>query len=143
MVDRRTTFVGLGNRDRGDDAFGLRFIDDLRQIAPKRFLSEEDGLESIILQVMTDADVEKIIFVDSCDFGAEPGSCSLLRLESIDETISTHKIPLSMLMGLLQYADKDTFLLGVQPESLEFNDDLSEKIEKVLKKLEIAVKSKL
>ena len=142
-IDQGTAFIGLGNRDRGDDAFGLRFIDDLKHLIPERFLSEEDGLESVVLRLMNDDKITNIVFIDSCDFGGTPGSYSLLRLDSIDETISTHKIPVSMLMALLQNANKDTFVFGVQPKSLEFQEDISNEIKNVLEKLEIAVRLKL
>lgn len=142
-IDQGTAFIGLGNRDRGDDAFGLRFIDDLKHLSPERFLSEEEGLESVILRLMNDDKITKIVFIDSCDFGAMPGSYSLLKLDSIDETISTHKIPLSMLMALLQNADKDTFLFGVQPKSLGFQEGISDEVKNVLGKLESVVRSKL
>jgi hydrogenase 3 maturation protease len=142
-IDARTAFVGLGNRDRGDDAFGLRFIDDLEQLDPGRFLSEEDGLESVILQLVSDKEIRRVIFVDSCDLGSRPGSSALLRLDSIDETISTHKIPLSMLMALLENTGKETWLFGVQPKSLEFGSDMSSEAKRSLEQLEATVKSRL
>jgi len=142
-IDDRTAFVGLGNRDRGDDAFGLRFVDDLEHLDPGRFLSEEDGLESVILQLVNDKEVRKVIFIDSCDLGSRPGDSALLRLDSIDETISTHKIPLSMLMALLQNVGKETWLFGVQPKSLEFGSDMSSEAKRSLEQLEATVKSRL
>lgn len=143
MIDSRTAFVGLGNRDRGDDAIGLMFIDDLEHLNPERFLSEEDGLESVLLAIINDKEIAKVVFVDSCDIGAKPGTCALLKLDSIDETISTHKIPLSMLMALLQNAGKETILFGIQPKSLDFQSELSREAAKILGQLKDAVKSKL
>lgn len=139
MTNRRTAFVGLGNRDRGDDAAGLRFVDDLKHLNPNYFFSEEQGLEAIILEIIKDKDVEDVVFVDTCDFDAKPGEIALLRLDSIEETISTHKIPLSMLMALIQTEGKKAYLVGIQPESLEFETDISDTMETALGKIEDAV----
>ena len=139
IANQKTAFIGLGNRDRGDDAVGLRFVEDLRQLNPNYFFSEEQGLESIILQIMKDKDVDNVIFVDSCDFGSQPGEIALLKLDSIDETISTHKIPLSMLMALIQSEGKKAYLVGIQPESLDFGRDISETIKAILERIEDVV----
>lgn len=118
---------------------GLRFIDDLRHLNPNFFFSEEQGLESIILEIIKNKDVEDVVFVDTCDFDEKPGEIALLRLDSIGETVSTHKIPLSMLMALIQTEGKKAYLAGIQPESLEFETDISETVEAALEKLEDAV----
>ncbi|HUW43137.1 MAG TPA: hydrogenase maturation protease [Thermoplasmata archaeon] len=136
MTNRKTAFVGLGNRDRGDDAAGLRFIDDLRHLNPYYFFSEEQGLESIILEIIKNEDVENVVFVDACSLDGGPGEIALVQLDSIGETISTHKIPLSMLMALIQTEGKKAYLIGIQPESLEFETDISETVEKALERIE-------
>lgn len=118
---------------------GLRFIDDLRHLNPNYFFSEEQGLESIILEIIKNKDVEDVVFVDTCDFDAKSGEIALLLLDSIEETISTHKIPLSMLMALIQTEGKKAYLVGVQPESLEFKADISETVKTALGKIEDAV----
>jgi len=118
---------------------GLRFIDDLRHLNPNYFFSEEQGLESIILEIIKNKDVEDVVFVDTCDFDEKPGEIALLQLDSIGETISTHKIPLSMLMALIQTEGKKSYLLGIQPESLDFEKDVSETVGKALARVEDAV----
>lgn len=79
------------------------------------------------------------MFVDTCDFDEKPGEIALLQLDSIGETISTHKIPLSMLMALIQTEGKKTYLVGIQPESLEFETDISETVEKAIERIEDSV----
>ena len=118
---------------------GLRFIDDLRHLNPNYFFSEEQGLEAIVLEIIKNKDVEDVVFVDTCDFDEKPGEIALLRLDSIGETISTHKIPLSMLMALIQTEGKKAYLLGIQPEALEFETDVSETVGKALEEVEDAV----
>lgn len=122
---------------------GLRFVEDLRHMNPNYFFSEEQGLESIILDIIKDKEVEVVVFVDTCDVGAKPGEIALLRLDSIAETVSTHKIPLSMLMSLIQNEGKKAYLVGVQPESIEFEADISEAVRFALERIEDTVGRKL
>lgn len=142
-TNKKTVFIGLGNRDRGDDAVGLRFAEDLRRLNPNYFFSEEDGLEKIVLEVIKRKDVGKVIFVDACDMGSEAGDISLLLADSVGESVSTHKVPLSMLMALIKKEGKEPFLLGIKPKSMEFEDDLSSEAKAALKKIESAVRKAL
>lgn len=143
VINQKTAFVGLGNRDRGDDAVGLRFIEDLKHLNPNFFFSEEQGLEAIILDIIKDREVEIVVFIDTANLDAEPGEVALLRLDSIGETVSTHKIPLSMLMALIQNEGKEVYLIGIQPKSLEFDEDISEVVENALERIEDTVGRKL
>ena len=134
-------FIGLGNVDRGDDAVGLRFAEDLRRMNPKRFFSEEHGLEETILDILKRKDADTVIFVDACDMGAKPGEIGFLRVEDVGESISTHKVPLAMLMALVRKEGKEPFLLGIQPKTLEFEDGLSDEVAASLKKIEKIVRA--
>ncbi len=119
---------------------GLRFVEDLRHLNPKFFFSEEQGLEETILDIIKDEDVETVVFVDTCDLGGKPGDISLLQLDSISETVSTHKVPLSMLMALIQTEGKKAYLVGIQPESMDFRGEMTANVVRALDKVEGAVK---
>ena len=142
-TNKKTAFIGLGNRDRGDDAVGLRFVDDLRQLNPNFFFSEEDGLEKAVLEVIKRKDVHNVVFVDVCDMGSEPGKINLLQAEDVKESVTTHKVPIAVLMALLKKEGKNPLLLGIQPESLEFEGDISNTMKDSLKNIEDAVKKAL
>ena len=136
----RTAFIGLGNRERGDDALGLRFIEDLRHLNPNLFLSEEEGVESIILELIGNDLVDTVIFVDSCDIGSVPGDAMIVTAEELDPGIlSTHKVPLQLLMALLVKEGKSCYLLGIQPKRLEYGTELSDEVIKSLMLIEEAI----
>ncbi|HDP96670.1 MAG TPA: hydrogenase maturation protease [Euryarchaeota archaeon] len=137
---RRTAFIGLGNRERGDDALGLRFVEDLRHLNPNLFLSEEEGVESIILELIENDSVDTVIFVDSCDIGSNPGDAMIVTADGLDPGIlSTHKVPLQLLMALLVKEGKSCYLLGMQPKELEYGAGLSEEIVESLRIIENAI----
>jgi len=131
-----TAFIGLGNRDKGDDAVGLEIIDRLSHLNKGRFYSEEQGLESSILGIMKIKDIHNIIFIDACDLDSEPGEICLVRNEGVDDRrISTHKHPISLLMALLEKEGKKSYLLGIQPESVERKNAFSESVSSSCKKI--------
>lgn len=96
-----------------------------------------------MLEVITRKDVQSVIFVDACDLGKDPGDISFVITDRIGEGVSTHKVPLSILMGLIQKEGKSAYLLGIQPESLEFGDGVSKTANTSLRKIEDVVKKKL
>jgi len=122
---------------------GLRFVEDLRHLNPNNFFSEEQGLEGIILDIIKRGDVGNVIFVDASEMGADPGEIALMRTEDVEKSVSTHKIPLAVLMELLRKEKKEPLLLGIQPKSMKFEDGLSDIAEAALKKIENAVKTSL
>jgi len=137
-------FVGLGNRNRGDDAAGLKLIDDLEHINPGLFISEEKGIESIILRIIGGEKNQKIIFIDACDLNASPGDITFMRLENInDNRISSHRLPISTLISLLKNKGKSAYLLGIQPFSLKFGNGISGSVESTLRELEDIIRKNL
>jgi hydrogenase maturation protease len=122
---------------------GLRFAEDLGRLNPTHFFSEEQGLEEAVLEIITRKDVDSVVFVDTCDIGAEPGEIAFLKGDSIGESITTHKVPLSLLMGLIQKEGKKAHLVGIQPESLDFGKGISKIAAASLASLEDVVRRKL
>lgn len=142
-ANRKTAFIGLGNEDRGDDAVGLRFAKDLGHLNPNHIFSEEEGLEEVVLDILMRKEILSVIFVDACDFGAEPGEIAFLPMDSVGEGISTHKVPLAMLMALIQKEGKKAYLVGIQPKSLDFGKSVSKTALASLKKIEEIAEKKL
>lgn len=121
--------VGLGNLDRADDGFGLVLVGRLKQIFPDRVFSEsERSVEGIVYDLLESDKYQKIIFTDAVHFKGIPGELRIFDINDIDSfvsPISTHKVPMSLLMGLIREQKKSSLLLGVQPVSLDFMGSIS------------------
>ncbi len=115
---------------------GLRFAEDLRHLSPDNFFSEEQGLEGTVLDIIGRKDIDRVIFVDTCDMGSAPGEIALMTPEEVKDSVSSHKVPLAVLMGLIRKQGKETLLLGIQPKSMEFEGGFSDVIETALKEIE-------
>ena len=141
-MNPKAVIVGVGNRLRGDDAVGCLALDELGSLTAPRSL---DGVDLIDAGTVPENQIEpiarlspdRILFIDACDFGGEPGEIRLFKGEETDRLagglVSTHTLPLNLIAGLLsQKAKAKVSLLGVQPANLEFNTGLSEPVAQAL-----------
>jgi len=79
----------------------------------------------------------RILVVDCCNYGARPGEFRLFRREEVDRLsyglLSTHTLPLTLTIEMLSLETDATIeLLGIQPEQIEFGEDLSEPVQRAL-----------
>lgn len=114
-----TLIMCIGNRDSGDDAIGPYIADSLKK----------EGYDGIVLDCGTapenyTAVVKRhkpttLILIDAADMGLPAGEIRIVPKEKIGTMhISTHSIPLSL---LIQYLEKDIekiMVIGIQPENM-------------------------
>lgn len=122
--NKSPALIGLGNADRADDAFGLELVRRLKVNFPDCVFSEsESSVEGIVYDFLESEKFDLIIFVDAVNFKGFQGELRIFDINDIDKfvsPISTHKVPMSLLMGLIQEHKKNSFLLGIQPGSVNF-----------------------
>jgi hydrogenase maturation protease len=121
--------LGVGNPIRGDDGVGLAIASELRQtLGPRpsgrlRIHGEARSPERILAKIASSAG--RIVIFDAVEASRAPGDIVCCRLsESKYGYFATHNIPLRLIPGLESRAD-DTYLVGVQPLSLEVGEGLS------------------
>jgi len=74
--------------------------------------------------------------VDATNMGETPGTMKVLTREAIEgEAFFTHKLPLSFVMKYWEDEGFKVFLIGIQPEQLEFGKGLSPRVTKALEEL--------
>jgi hydrogenase 3 maturation protease len=126
---RRIAVVGLGNEDRADDGFGLHLARRLKDQWPGPVFSEEKrSAEGIVFDIHEREDIDVILFVDAMDFGGKPGDVKLFDVEDAKRfvpTFSTHKVPITLLMGTLVQYGKKPFVMGFQPARLDLFQSMS------------------
>ena len=122
--------ICIGNRDGGDDAVGPYIadvlkkgkIDDIKVIdcgtTPENFTS-----------VVKKENPENLIIVDAVDMNLPFGEIRLVSKEKIGKfCISTHGIPISLLIDYLEKYIDNIFFIGIQPKKM--NGEISEEIKK-------------
>ena len=129
----RVCFVGVGNSDFGDDAFGVVLARELQAAGvgdvieaganPERWMGRLEGFDHVVL-------------LDAVEFGAAPGSVVFMDAAEIAARypqVSTHKISLGLLARWIE-ADRKTqaWLIGAQPQSLKAGRPLTTVLQSTL-----------
>ena len=135
---KKIAVLGVGNDLRSDDGLGLVIVDGLKHMQGPNLLVENVGsVPEAFASNLTDFGAEKVIMVDAADMLRPPGHIELITKDRIGGiTISTHRMPLSLLMQYLEdRTGAQTILLGVQPKNIEFGEGLSPEIQTVTEKI--------
>lgn len=123
--------LGVGNELKRDDGVGPFIVDNL---------DEKDNVICINAKTVPENFTGKIrkeqpshvIIVDACLMGGEAGDIKIVDKDDfVNIGISTHSMSLSYFVNYLE-RDNDfkIIFVGIEPETMEFGEELSEKIEK-------------
>ena len=140
ILSERTVVIGMGNPDRADDGAGIEIVSHWKaRLKERAFLDTETSVETVVFDGLADAEAEVFLFVDAADFGGRPGEFRLFGVKDTAEfhpAISTHKVPIDLLMGVIASKGRRAFLLGIQPESVELFGGMTEEVAKAVEILE-------
>ena len=110
----------IGNREGGDDSIGPYIAD--------KFNSEQiDNIEILdcgtvpenYTSVVKRKKPETLIIIDAVEMGLDHGEIRIVPKEKIGVmTISTHGIPISVLIGYLEQHVKNIIFIGIQPKEM-------------------------
>ncbi|MEF8848413.1 MAG: hydrogenase 3 maturation endopeptidase HyCI [Candidatus Thermoplasmatota archaeon] len=139
----------IGNRHGGDDSFGPYISDQLTKKNPKDIKvidcgTNPENYTSYVKKIKP----KNVVLIDAVEMGIKPGEIRLIPPEKISEMhVSTHGIPLSVIIKYIQlYVEKVT-LIGIQPKkiqgeiSLKIKEKANILIRKILEKEFFSIKS--
>jgi len=135
-----TTHVfGIGNPLKQDDAVGLQVVSSLRRrIRPRSRKSVKiHGLSSNPEVLISDlaSKGERIVLIDAVEAQRKPGTIVCARLsETKFGFFATHNVPLRLVPGIAENA-ADTYVVGIQPESVVVGEGLSRVVKESSAKL--------
>lgn len=129
----------IGNPEGGDDAVGPYVARKLKK-SNVNVIDCKTNPENYT-GVVKEKKPEKLIIIDATDMHLKPGEIRIIPKEKIGVmTISTHGIPLSVLMSYLeQYVEKVIFI-GIQPSTM--SGSMTEKIKEKANALVEIIKNK-
>lgn len=129
--ETQPVFIGVGKPERRDDAAGLELAGSLREkgIADVWLESEIEDAKAI----WREAKHRPIIFLDAVNFKEEPGKVTLIPLRHIlDNAANSHRF-IPFLDGvILAQQLSNSFVLGIQPDSVETGDGISVKVKSAM-----------
>lgn len=122
---KKILVLGAGNEMKGDDRLGKYVIDRLNT-ENKIFCGEMP--ENFINKIKS-LNPEVLLIVDAVDFQGKAGEVIFTPASNVDgSTLTTHSISFSLMVKML--SGIDIYLIGVQPKSLEFGDNMSLEVKK-------------
>ncbi len=129
-----TIVLGVGNEAKGDDGVGVMVARMLKDRLENARVIECGPVPENFWGVIEREDPDRVIIVDVIDFGGEPGEARVYRSDDLAGTVTnTHSLPLWFFVESL--GERDVVIVGVQPESLNYDTSLSESVRKRLEEV--------
>ena len=123
--------IGIGNIMRGDDGFGPKLIENLKNRNIKANLFDCGTVPENYIFPILSTSCDTIILVDAADFRAEAGSIKVLALNEISGSgISTHDSSIRLFTDLLATGrdNLSIFAVSIQPKKIAFGEPLSDEV---------------
>jgi hydrogenase maturation protease len=123
--------VALGNPFRGDDGVGPAVVEALedRDLADLDLLDLGDATFELLYVL---ADHDAAVIVDAVDFGGDPGDVAVFAPESAEDVTGgqrgahdTNPFELLSVADQLEATPATVRIVGIQPATVEFGDELS------------------
>ena len=132
---------------RSDDGAGLEVVRELRSAlgsAPAPGVRVHPASATPERTIFRLASGEgRIVIFDTVEAAKEPGDIVYCRLTDTKYGFfATHNIPLRLLPGVAARGD-DIYVLGIQPESLEVGEGLTQTVSASVKRIVTAVKEQV
>lgn len=137
FVGPGAVLVGIGNRLRGDDAFGPVLADRLRERIPWPVWDVGETPENYSGPIV-ELGPQRVLLLDAVAWGAAPGGLRFFTMETIPfRGISTHAMSLRLFAHMLSSAVPcGVALLGAEPTDLGMGAPLSPRMEESVREVE-------
>lgn len=134
LLDKEPLLVGLGREGHADDAAGLRLAASLKKAGLKDVYLEQELEEDHLLENHSG---RTLLFLDILNMGEKPGKIALLPLQHVFwNSVLSHRL-LPDLTNRLPYDQlKHSFLLGIQPQSIEEGVPLSRPVSRAMESIQ-------
>ena len=124
----------IGNRYGGDDAIGPYVADQLKDKSNDFVVLDCGTVPENFTSVVKRHKPRNLIIIDAVEMGLTPGEMRIVPKEKIGTMhISTHGIPISILMTYLEEYVENIFFIGIQPEKM--SGELSKNVQNSGEKL--------
>ena len=124
-----TMILCIGNRDGGDDGIGPYIAERLKSKSSQDMVLDCGTMPENYTGIIKQYKPNTLILIDAAEMSLPPGEIRLIQREKLGTMhLSTHRIPLSL---LIQYLEKELpriLFIGIQPKTI--NGPLSDSVKK-------------
>jgi hydrogenase 3 maturation protease len=119
----KTVVLCVGNREGGDDAVGPYIADKLKDYESENLICIDAGIApENFTDVVKKHHPKRLVIVDAIEMNRSPGEIFQVPPEKIGVMhISTHGIPLSVLIKYFNHYVGTIILIGIQPSKMSGN----------------------
>jgi hydrogenase 3 maturation protease len=130
--DKKILFAGIGNLLKMDDGVGVYISRKIINRGSLSSLTVEVSIENYIGKINS-LNPDILVLIDCVEMKSAVGTFKLLSLNEIqDLTFNTHNISLRRLTDFFRMP---VFILGIQPEKIDFGEDISYLVRNVADKI--------
>ncbi|MCE5344927.1 MAG: hydrogenase maturation protease [Bacteroidales bacterium] len=130
--DKKKLFVGIGNLLKMDDGVGVYISKKIKNKKTVSSLTAETSIENYIGKINS-LKPDILVLIDCADIKSPAGTFKLLTLSQIqDITFNTHNISLRRLS---EFFRMPVYVLGIQPEKIDFGENISYIVKNVAYKI--------
>ncbi len=130
---KKTLILGIGSVLMGDDAIGVRVIDELEKHVLPEGVSARAGDISGLDLLKHFSGFESVIIIDAAKMGEKPGTVKMfksseIKKDAFNDKFSTHgmalieTLTLSEMLGMSPEID----IIGIEPYNTDFSLDMTE-----------------
>ena len=138
-TSKRIVAAGIGNPIRTDDFVGVKIVQNLQGKVPENvYLIECETVPESFIQQIIDFNPTHVLLIDAAVMGLKPGETCLINPEQVTAipAISTHMLPLRIFCDYITATTKAKIaLLLIEPENVEFGENLTPKTQAAAEKL--------
>lgn len=114
---QNTLIICIGNRDGGDDGIGPYIADQMKKTSQD--ILDCGTTPENYTGVIKQKQPKTLIIIDAAEMNLTEGEIRIIPKEKISTMhISTHGIPLSLLITYLEKKDRKIILIGIQPKHM-------------------------
>jgi hydrogenase 3 maturation protease len=129
---KKILFVGIGNQLKTDDGAGVYISERITGSSSVSSLTVEVSIENYIGKINS-LDPDILVLIDSVNMKKAPGTTMLLDISQIEDlTFNTHNISLKRLS---EFFNMPVFILGIQPQKIDFGENISYLVKKEADKI--------
>lgn len=144
ILKGKIVIVGIGNILKGDDGFGPLLVQRLQGKTRAVCLDAGTAPESYAGKVIKEKP-DTILLIDAVHLEQPPGTCDILeKTEILRGGLTTHDLSPRLLIDFLEgQTGAQIFLLGVQPQGVDYGQEMSAGVAASLDNIEVLLKEVL
>lgn len=133
LVKANPVFIGVGKEGRSDDRAGLALALEMRNAGVKDVYLEQELDEDHILEKFSR---RPLIFLDIANMGEKPGKIAVLPLQHVFwNSVLSHRLLPALSNKLTCEQIKQSYILGIQPQSMEEGNELSRPVRRAIEEI--------